>query len=1420
MASVDDRIVRMEFDNASFERKLDSTLSSLSQLDKALKMQGATKGLSDVNAAAGKINFGSASEAVSGFSAKFMAMSTIAITALASITSKAISTGAALAKSLTVGPMMDGFKEYETNMNSIQTILANTSSKGTKLTDVNNALDELNKYSDQTIYNFAEMAKNIGTFTAAGVDLKTSTSSIKGIANIAAMSGSSSQQASTAMYQLSQAVATGSLKLMDWNSVVNAGMGGEAMKSALFETGKAMGTLTDVPMGQSFKEWEDSGHSFRESLQDEWVTSDVLTTTLSAFTGDMTKAQLVAKGFSEQQADAMLKQADIAKKAATEVKTFTQLVGTVKEAIGTGWADSFKIVIGNFEEAKALWTGVNTAISDFVGKNAEARNNLLAGWKMLGGRDKLISGLKSAFSALGAVVTTVSRVFREVFPKKTPQDLAKMTDGFAKFTKMLYPSADTLAYLARIFKGFFSILSIGWTVLKETVKFLKDMFIQITGAGTGNFLKLGARVANFFDTLRHGLVQGKGIEKFFDKLRVGVVALMNKFVAIKTAIVGFFKSFDKRDSVEKTADSVEKFGGIFDRLKQRFGQMKGLWDGFEKAMMAVVKVLDKVWQVIKDWFSTLGQQIADAIGPGDFSAVMDALNVSLIGGVFLLIKKYLKGGMTLNVGFLDKIGESFSALTEHLKTMTLEVKAKALMKIAEAIAVLTASVLVLSLIDSGNLTKALAAMAVGFTQLVGAFAAMDKIGGTKGAGKMNVMATGMILLGTAVLVMAGAVRILSGLDPEQLATGLSAMGGILAGMTGAAKVLGKDSKGLVAAGLGMIGMAVAMNIMAGAVKLFSMMDWQEIVKGLGSIGAALVVIGLAMKLFPKRGMLQIGAGLLLVSVSLNIIAASMKIFASMNWTEIGKGLVGIGGALLIIAGAMHLMPKNMLVTGAGLLAVAVALNIVGGAMKIFASMDWGEIGKGLLVMAASLLIMALGAAAMKNAIPGAIAIVIVSASLMIMAKVLKELAKIPFGDLMKAILGIALVFVVFGVAAYALQNVAGVLIALGAALFLVGAAFALFGAGAYLAARGVEIFVKAGPAASKAMTSMLKAVGAAIPALIQGFAEGIVELARVFIKAAPVFAKLLGVLVNNILDTLIKAVPKLGKLIRLLINEIIRIVGESVPKIIQLGIDLIMALLTGIRDNIGKIVEVVADIIINFVDALTDKVGEVADSVYNFIVEVVDQVYSKGAALALRTSPIGVLLSSGLLDGVKEKAKDIAKWFGDLAGKVAGWVGNVSRTLFSKGISFIGGLWNGISDRIKGVTSFFRGLRNAITGWLGDTGRTLASKGTSLISGLWNGITGRMGAVTSWFRGLTRSIGSWVGDMGRTLAGKGGSLISGLLSGITGAWSSVTSWLGGIASKVASAVPDMGRTLYNIGSSIIGGLIDGIKAGWEKAKVC
>ena len=375
--TIDSKVVEMRFDNKDFEANTRTTMSTLDKLKEKLHFPGASKGLEEIGQTAKRVDFSGMSSGIQTVQMKLSAMQVVGITALQNITNAAISAGEQLTDAITIDPVKDGFDEYETQMNAVQTILANTQKEGTNVQTVNKALDELNTYADKTIYNFTEMTRNIGTFTAAGVKLDASVSAIKGIANLAAVSGSNSQQASTAMYQLSQALAAGKVQLMDWNSVVNAGVGGQVFQDALIRTSEHLQTGAKAAI--------EAKGSFRESLQDEWLTTEVLTQTLDQFaTAADTQEEynaavkkFVDQGYTQEQAKEMADMAKTAGDAATKVKTFTQLINTLKEALGSGWTKTWQLIVGDFEEAKEVWTKVSDVLGGFINKASDARNAIV-----------------------------------------------------------------------------------------------------------------------------------------------------------------------------------------------------------------------------------------------------------------------------------------------------------------------------------------------------------------------------------------------------------------------------------------------------------------------------------------------------------------------------------------------------------------------------------------------------------------------------------------------------------------------------------------------------------------------------------------------------------------------------------------------------------------------------------------------------------------------------------------------------------------------------------------------------------------------------------------------------------------------------------------------------------------------------------
>src|SRR5690349_1739742 len=726
-ATIDTKVVEMKFDNAEFETRVAQTMKSLAALNKGLQLEGATKGLQDLGKAGQNVNLSGVEAGVQNLADKFKALSVIGITALATIAHQAIATGAQLVKSLTIQPIADGYREYETNLNSIQTILANTGLEGAAgLARVTQALDELNRYSDQTIYNFSEMARNIGTFTAAGVKLDVATGAIKGIANLAAISGSNAEQASAAMYQLSQALAAGKLTLMDWNSVVNAGLGGKVFQNALIETARVHGVaIDDIIKKQG---------SFRASLEKGWITAEILTETLNKFTGDLSAQQLKQMGYTDKQIADIIKLGKTAQDAATKVKTFTQLIGTLREAVGSGLARTWQILFGDFVEAKELFTGINDVIGGFINKSSDARNKLLGDWKELGGRTVLLDAVKNAFQALIAVVTPIKDAFHEIFPPITAQQLYNLTVSLRNFTSSLKISADTGMNLRRTFAGIFALFDIGWMIVKEGIGFLLRLFGVVT-EGSGSVLEFTGNIGDFIVGLRNAIKQGDGIHKFFEGLSNAIEPVIRFLKSVLTLLGSIFDGFNGQDaaksltSIPAKLNPLEKIGAVISKI----------WGGVFHILDNVVNLAYKAGSYVSDFLQDMGIDVSKSLQGINFEAIVGAIG----GGAFTAFILSLR-----TIG--KNVGDIFDGITDSLGAMQHTLRAATLVQIALAIGLLAGSVLILSKVDAAGLASSLTALTVMFGQLLGFMLAFEKFSGFKGFAKMPFVAASMILLGVAI----------------------------------------------------------------------------------------------------------------------------------------------------------------------------------------------------------------------------------------------------------------------------------------------------------------------------------------------------------------------------------------------------------------------------------------------------------------------------------------------------------------------------------------------------------------------------------------------------------------------------------------------------------------------------------------------
>lgn len=500
MSSVDNRIVNMEFNNAQFEAGIAQSVDSLKKLDDSLNLKNAQVGIEQVNQAANRLNVSNIARDVDDLSSRFSNLGIIGMTALGNIANRAVNMGVSALRKTFIDPVIQGFNELELKNKSIQTIFANTQGAGTTMDEISGALDELNHYADKTIYNFAQMTDNIGKFTSAGVDLQTSVTGIKGLANLGAFSGANNNAVQRAMYQMSQALASGSVKLMDWNSLVQSGMGGMEFQEDLKRTARHFGIDVDGMIAKA--------GSFRESLKDGWLTNEVFLESLNHFATDASdwaggleeyKSALRDSGWSEDEINTIVRLGATATEAATKVRSASQLLDTVQEEIGSGWATTFDLLLGGFEGATEIFSGVYNRLSPILSGQGLFRNAALQSWINMGGRNSLLDGLSrigdSAMSMLEGIGDQLVSVFglkdamaafnsgqqdliSAIESTHAGQLLIRFSNTIFDFAKQIQLSDTALENWGKVWDGVFSIMDVGL----QTIGMVANGFLQIVGA--------------------------------------------------------------------------------------------------------------------------------------------------------------------------------------------------------------------------------------------------------------------------------------------------------------------------------------------------------------------------------------------------------------------------------------------------------------------------------------------------------------------------------------------------------------------------------------------------------------------------------------------------------------------------------------------------------------------------------------------------------------------------------------------------------------------------------------------------------------------------------------------------------------------------------------------------------------------------
>lgn len=1408
---VDERVVEMRFNNALFESKVQQTMRSLAALNEKLMFKGAEKGFEKVSDSSEKVKFNALLNALDNLSQKFSAVEVIGVTALMRITNQAVDAGERLVKALSLDPIISGFQEYETQINAVQTILANTSSKGTTLDQVNAALDELNHYADLTIYNFTEMTRNIGTFTAAGVDLNTSVSAIKGIANLAAVSGSTSQQASTAMYQLSQALASGTVKLQDWNSVVNAGMGGQVFQDALKETARVHGIAIDSMIKKE--------GSFRETLSKGWLTSSILTETLQKFTGDLNEETLKSIGYTDEQIKKIMEMGKTANDAATKVKTFSQLKDTLTEALQSGWTQTWQTIIGDFEEAKELFTRFSDVFSDLINKSSEARNTVLAGG--------LNTGWQQLSTALGDSADFYSQMLEKVMLANGSIS-QKQIDDAGSFVKALQQGGVSAEQLQNGLKESYKQLSVLGALSDDALKAKKLDPAQVRSLAK-SFEEVNQKVADGSLDLD---IYSKKIGELSGREHL-IESIWNVFEALEKVVEPVARAWQKifspitADQIYNIAKSIDEFTAKLsisdetaDKIERTFSGIFAVLNVWKNMLLTVSKVLGEVFNAVSP---LAGGFLSITASLGDCLVEMaNAVNNSktfktTLDGIHWIIGKVSEGMQTFagvltdvsnNVSVVfdplktpgewfenfisfitpklkwlaDKIGEIFEELGSGASGAFGNLNGNALWGFANAgmIAGLIAGIkgFLEAFKDIGSTVK---------DTIGGVAELLNKLGEAVTAWKNNKNAETLKTISTAVAILAGSLVVLSMVKPERLAASTGAMIALFAELLVALAIYDEIAKKTKKVGKGtssMVVMAAGVLILTSALKKISEIENEKLltsVIALGAVMAELVAAQVAISKWAKDGAKH-AMSMLAMAAAVRVLAEAVEQLADLGWDGIEKGLIAVAGLLAEVAAFSGLSNFGGLTAGkaVGILILAAALSVLEKSVSAFSKMPVDELQNGIGVLGAILgeiAVFSMLSNPAEHVLSTATALTILSGGLLILSNALANLGGMTLGQI-----GVAL------------AAMAGGLIEMGVALTLVKGSL---GSATSFLIMSVVLNALVSPLKSLGEMSLeeighgLLAVGGALG--IFAIAVGTMSLAGPIVIAVSAALSLLAGSFALLLGTMAAV-----SLMPLRVEALVVALGTLGSAI---GV-FIAGVIAGLGTAAGSIAIAIAEIIVAVCNAIAQAVPAIGNALAQLIVAICNVIVQCSEPIGQALFTLGTVVIQTIID--------LIAWAWDGGGEGGGIKGALSELL--------GNIVAWLSEHLNPI-NLFGGLLGTISGFFGKIGEYMSQ---GLANGLNtgasvqianNGVQTLCNKVKDFFRNAfgINSPSTWMRELGQWFA-------PGLINGLNGTASIAKLNAGtkvfgeNVKSGLSGTFDGLNSWMFNKGSDAASSFYNGLSA--------
>jgi tape measure domain-containing protein len=989
MSNIDPRVVEMRFENRQFERGVRESTQSLSSLKSSLNMTGAISSLSKIGST------------LDGLTSKFSTMGVVGMTTISNLTTSMNNMALSFAKSLTTDPVTQGFDEYELKMNAIQTLLTNTASKGTSLKDINKALSELNEYSDKTIYNFGQMTDNVSKFSAAGLGLEDSVVVVKGLSNVAAGFGVDAQKMAAATYQMTQALSAGAVKLMDWNSLQQAGMGGESLQLSMKETAQEMGIFVD------------KSKPFRETLESGWLSTEVFVKTMEKMAKDKSLLD-----------------------AAQNVTTFTKLLSTMKESVASGWAQTWELIVGDKNRSTQFFTSLSNAFAEFSGGLSDARNASIKFWDEMGGRRDTLIGFANLFTTLANAVRPIEGIFDKILPVNMGNTLVNISSSFRYFTELLLTGGNTATQLGRIIGGIHATFQILGDILNYTVDkvilftttispvtnilmgmmarvgdfmmALRNILTSFGGFNADSIVAIGQLIANTFTkNLGSAIIyisqafgifgkvlhisgeQIKVLTSYIEPLLGFLVKIKDKIsafaLALSTVTTPFAETNQQIERVTKSAENMIGVGLIFSSI------IKVLKTSFE----IVGKLLEGILVTVTRFVTLIKDTFLNSLEGLNIDKILDIIETLLKLNLISTLTDMLKSFKTtvIDVGTtLKSISGAFDIAGSAIQQWQNNIKAGIIKDIAIAVGLLAISIYMISEIKSDRLGASTAAISTLFVEVAAAMKILSGMALPSSMLSMQSMGLAIISLSVAVSILSSAMLKLEKLSWGNTLKGILAITGMILSLSKVIGPLAASSKGLFTVSIAMAALGVGLNILSFAVIRLGNSNLGSLIKGVASM--SVVLLSLAGFAQLMRGATS---GLIASSVGLTILSGALIVFSNVvvglgfiRWDVLEKGLKSLGimlGLLVVTSKGLSLASKGILKSSVAMVIVAKAIKSLTESVKILGELRFDNIQNGLLSLGATLLGISL-----FNATTNSISLLVTATGLVIFSKALSTLS--------------------------------------------------------------------------------------------------------------------------------------------------------------------------------------------------------------------------------------------------------------------------------------------------------------------------------------------------------------------------------------------------------------------------------------------